>query len=149
MFDMFYLINFKYLFMKTKLTFLIFIFFISLSSFTIFGSRDSNKRNSEFYEAHLVIKKESQSSSMSSMFYNEYVPVKVEMEENNKIIKVSNLTTIKVDEILFSFVGEIVNFDKKNIALSKEISVYDEKTKKIQYYYLKIDKKNLNKKNIK
>ena len=116
--------------MKTKLTFLILIFFISLSSFTIFGNRDSNKRNSEFYEAKLVIKKESESSSMSSMFYNEYVPVKVEMEENNKIIKVSNLTTIKVDEILFSFVGEIVNFDKKNIALSKEISVYDEKTKK-------------------
>jgi hypothetical protein len=132
--------------MKTKLTFLILIFFISLSSFTIFGNRDSNKRNSEFYEAKLVIKKESESSSMSSMFYNEYVPVKVEMEENNKIIKVSNLTTIKVDEILFSFVGEIVNFDKKNIALSKEISVYDEKTKKIQYYYLMIDKKNLNKK---
>ena len=132
--------------MKTKLTFLILIFFISLSSFTIFGNRDSNKRNSEFYEAKLVIKKESESSSFSSMFYNEYVPVKVEMDENNKIIKVSNLTTIKVDEILFSFVGEIVNFDKKNIALSKEISVYDEKTKKIQYYYLKIDKKNLNKK---
>ena len=83
------------------------------------------------------------------MFYNEYVPVKVEMEANNKIIKVSNLTTIKIDEILFSFVGEIVNFDKKNIALSKEISVYDEKTKKIQYYYLKIDKKNLNKNDIK
>ena len=130
--------------MKTKLTFL--IFFISLSSFTIFGNRDSNKRNSEFYEAKLVIKKESESSSFSSMFYNEYVPVKVEMDENNKIIKVSNLTTIKVDEILFSFVGEIVNFDKKNIALSKEISVYDEKTKKIQYFYLKIDKRILIKK---
>lgn len=132
--------------MKTKLTFLISIFFISLSSFTIFGNRDSNKRNSEFYEAKLVIKKESESSSFSSMFYNEYVPVKVEMDENNKIIKVSNLTTIKVDEILFSFVGEIVNFDKKNIALSKEISVYDEKTKKIQYFYLKIDKRILIKK---
>ncbi|MCU4188195.1 hypothetical protein M9Q43_03315 [Flavobacterium sp. HXWNR29] len=132
--------------MKTKLTFLILIFFISLSSFTIFGNRDSNKRNSEFYEAKLVIKKESESSSFSSMFYNEYVPVKVEMDENNKIIKVSNLTTIKVDEILFSFVGEIVNFDKKNIALSKEISVYDEKTKKIQYFYLKIDKRILIKK---
>ena len=132
--------------MKTKLTFLILIFFISLSSFTIFGNRDSNKRNSEFYEAKLVIKKESESSSFSSMFYNEYVPVKVEMDENNKIIKVSNLTTIKVDEILFSFVGEIVNFDKKNIALSKEISVYNEKTKKIQYFYLKIDKRILIKK---
>ena len=132
--------------MKTKLTFLILIFFISLSSFTIFGNRDSNKRNSEFYEAKLVIKKESESSSFSSMFYNEYVPVKVEMDENNKIIKVSNLTTIKVDEILFSFVGEIVNFDKKNIALSKEISVYDKKTKKIQYFYLKIDKRILIKK---
>ena len=132
--------------MKTKLTFLILIFFISLSSFTIFGNRDSNKRNSEFYEAKLVIKKESESSSFSSMLYNEYVPVKVEMDENNKIIKVSNLTTIKVDEILFSFVGEIVNFDKKNIALSKEISVYDEKTKKIQYFYLKIDKRILIKK---
>ena len=132
--------------MKTKLTFLILIFLISLSSFTIFGNRDSNKRNSEFYEAKLVIKKESESSSFSSMFYNEYVPVKVEMDENNKIIKVSNLTTIKVDEILFSFVGEIVNFDKKNIALSKEISVYDEKTKKIQYFYLKIDKRILIKK---
>ena len=132
--------------MKTKLTFLILIFFISLSSFTIFGNRDSNKRNSEFYEAKLVIKKESESSSFSSMFYNEYVPVKVEMDENNKIIKVSNLTTIKVDEILFSFVGEIVNFDKKNIALIKEISDYDEKTKKIQYFYLKIDKRILIKK---
>ena len=48
--------------MKTKLTFLILIFFISLSSFTIFGNRDSNKRNSEFYEAKLVIKKESEST---------------------------------------------------------------------------------------
>ena len=107
--------------MKTKLTFLILIFFISLSSFTIFGNRDSNKRNSEFYEAKLVIKNESESSSFSSMFQNEYVPVKVEMDENNKIIKVSNLTTIKVDEILLGFVGEIVNFDQKNIALSKVI----------------------------
>ena len=50
-------------------------------------------------------------------------------------------------QILFNFVGEKVNFDKKNIALSKEISVYDEKTKKLQYFYLKIDKKKIIKEN--
>ena len=133
--------------MKTKSTFLILIFFISISSFTIVENWDSNQNNTEFYEALLVIKKESESSTASTMFYNEYVPVKVEMDTNNKIIKVTNLTTIKIDQILFNFVGEKVNFDKKNIALSKEISVYDEKTKKLQYFYLKIDKKKIIKEN--
>ncbi len=133
--------------MKTKSTFLILIFFISFSSFTIVENWDSNQNNTEFYEALLVIKKESESSTASTMFYNEYVPVKVEMDTNNKIIKVTNLTTIKIDQILFNFVGEKVNFDKKNIALSKEISVYDEKTKKLQYFYLKIDKKKIIKEN--
>ena len=133
--------------MKTKSTFLILIFFISFSSFTIVENWDSNQNNTEFYEALLVIKKESESSTASTMFYNEYVPVRVEMDTNNKIIKVTNLTTIKIDQILFNFVGEKVNFDKKNIALSKEISVYDEKTKKLQYFYLKIDKKKIIKEN--
>ena len=133
--------------MKTKSTFLILIFFISFSSFTIVENWDSNQNNTEFYEALLVIKKESESSTASTMFYNEYVPVKVEMDTNNKIIKVTNLTTIKIDQILFNFVGEKVNFDKKNIALSKEISVYDEKTKKLQYFYLKIDKMKIIKEN--
>ena len=133
--------------MKTKSTFIILIFFISFSSFTIVENWDSNQNNTEFYEALLVIKKESESSTASTMFYNEYVPVKVEMDTNNKIIKVTNLTTIKIDQILFNFVGEKVNFDKKNIALSKEISVYDEKTKKLQYFYLKIDKKKIIKEN--
>ena len=147
MFDKIYLITKTTLIMKTKSTFLILIFFISFSSFTIVENWDSNQNNTEFYEALLVIKKESESSTASTMFYNEYVPVKVEMDTNNKIIKVTNLTTIKIDQILFNFVGEKVNFDKKNIALSKEISVYDEKTKKLQYFYLKIDKKKIIKEN--
>ncbi|MFN7043551.1 MAG: hypothetical protein ACK4M1_00010 [Flavobacterium sp.] len=129
--------------MKTKFTFLVLISFISLSSFKIFERFETNKSISEVYEATLVIKKERESSTITSMFYNEYVPVKVQIDGKNKIIKVSNLTTIKIDHILFSFVGEKVNFNNKNIALSNELAIYDEKTQKIQYFYLKMDKKKL------
>ena len=128
--------------MKTKFTILILVSFISLSSFTIFGNFDANRSNKGAYEATLVIKKERESPSASAtMFHNEYVPVKVEIDGNNKIAKVSNLTSIKIDNILYNFVGEKVNFNKNNIALSTELAIYDDKTQKIQYFYLKMDKK--------
>lgn len=143
MFDLIIKLTLKTNLMKTKLTFLILISFISLSSFKIFERFETDKSISEIYEATLVIKKERESSTITSMFYNEYVPVKVQIDNKNKIVKVSNLTTIKIDHILFSFVGEKVNFNNKNIALSNELAIYDEKTQKIQYFYLKLDKKKL------
>lgn len=143
MFDLIIKLTLKTNLMKTKLTFLILISFISLSSFKIFERFETDKSISEIYEATLVIKKERESSTITSMFYNEYVPVKVQIDDKNKIVKVSNLTTIKIDHILFSFVGEKVNFNNKNIALSNELAIYDEKTQKIQYFYLKLDKMKL------
>ena len=74
--------------------------------------------------------------------------VKKSIGESKKICKQANTNNNPIpDKIsVLNWNNLSINFDKNNIALSNELALYDDITQKIQYYYLKIDKKKAQKK---